>query len=52
MFIGLIVIVLWSMMVGLICGVSEGFGLVGGVVVIYLLSGLLLIFMVGFLCIW
>lgn len=47
MLIGFVVIVLWSMMVGLICGVSEGFGLVGGVVMIYLLSGLLLIFIVG-----
>ena len=36
-------------MVGLIRGVSEGLGPVGGAAAIYSLSGLLLIFTVGFL---
>lgn len=45
---GLIAIVLWSTMVGLIRGVSEGLGPVGGAAAIYSLSGLLLIFTVGF----
>ncbi|EDT6884948.1 aromatic amino acid efflux DMT transporter YddG [Salmonella enterica subsp. enterica] len=44
---GLIAIVLWSTMVGLIRGVSEGLGPVGGAAMIYSLSGLLLIFTVG-----
>jgi hypothetical protein len=35
-------------MVGLIRGVSEGLGPVGGAAMIYSLSGLLLIFTVGF----
>ena len=46
--IGLIAIVLWSTMVGLLRGVSEGLGPVGGAAAIYSLSGLLLIFTVGF----
>ncbi|POT55299.1 EamA family transporter [Citrobacter amalonaticus] len=46
--VGLIAIVLWSTMVGLIRGVSEGLGPVGGAAAIYSLSGLLLIFTVGF----
>lgn len=46
--IGLIAIVLWSTMVGLIRGVSEGLGPVGGAAMIFSLSGLLLIFTVGF----
>ena len=41
--IGLIAIVLWSTMVGLIRGVSEGLGPVGGAAAIYSLSGMLLI---------
>ncbi|EAB9519673.1 aromatic amino acid efflux DMT transporter YddG [Salmonella enterica subsp. enterica] len=45
--IGLVAIVLWSTMVGLIRGVSEGLGPVGGAAMIYSLSGLLLIFTVG-----
>lgn len=45
--IGLVAIVLWSTMVGLIRGVSEGLGPVGGAAIIYSLSGLLLIFTVG-----
>ncbi len=40
--------ILWSTMVGLIRGVSEGLGAVGGAAMIYSLSGLLLIFTVGF----
>ncbi|EMF7175424.1 aromatic amino acid efflux DMT transporter YddG [Salmonella enterica] len=45
--IGLVAIVLWSTMVGLIRGVSEGLGPVGGAAMICSLSGLLLIFTVG-----
>lgn len=37
---GLAAIVLWSTMVGLIRGVSEGLGPVGGAAMIYTLSGL------------
>lgn len=47
--IGFAAIILWSTMVGLIRGVSEGLGPVGGAAMIYSLSGLLLIFTVGFL---
>ena len=46
--IGLLAILLWSSMVGLIRGVSEGLGPVGGAAMIYSLSGLLLLFTVGF----
>jgi len=46
--IGLMAIILWSTMVGLIRGVSEGLGPVGGAAMIYTLSGLLLLFTVGF----
>ena len=46
--IGLLAIVLWSTMVGLIRGVTEGLGPVGGAAMIYTLSGLLLLFTVGF----
>lgn len=46
--IGLTAIVLWSTMVGLIRGVSEGLGPVGGAAMIYSLSGILLVFTVGF----
>ena len=46
--IGLIAIVLWSTMVGLMRGVSEGLGPAGGAAMIFSLSGLLLIFTVGF----
>ena len=45
---GLAAIVLWSTMVGLIRGVSEGLGPVGGAAMIYTLSGLLLLATVGF----
>ena len=45
---GLAAIVLWSTMVGLIRGVSEGLGPVGGAAMIYTLSGLLLLTTVGF----
>jgi drug/metabolite transporter (DMT)-like permease len=46
--IGLIAIVLWSAIVGLIRGVSEGLGAVGGAAMIYTLSALLLLLTVGF----
>ncbi|MDX6042290.1 aromatic amino acid DMT transporter YddG [Scandinavium lactucae] len=46
--IGLLAILLWSTMVGLIRGVSEGLGPVGGAAAIYTLSGLLLLVTVGF----
>ncbi|WES70447.1 aromatic amino acid DMT transporter YddG [Superficieibacter sp. HKU1] len=46
--IGLMAIILWSTMVGLIRGVSEGLGPVGGAAMIYSLSGLLLLVTVGF----
>lgn len=46
--IGLAAIVLWSTMVGLIRGVSEGLGPVGGAAMIYTLSGLLCLGTVGF----
>lgn len=46
--IGLAAIVLWSTMVGLIRGVSEGLGPVGGAAMIYTLSGLLCLVTVGF----
>lgn len=46
--IGLLAILLWSTMVGLIRGVSEGLGPVGGAAAIYSCSGLLLLLTVGF----
>lgn len=46
--IGLAAIVLWSTMVGLIRGVSEELGPVGGAAMIYTLSGLLCLITVGF----
>lgn len=46
--IGLMAIVLWSTLVGLIRGVSEGLGPVGGAAMIYTLSGVLLWATVGF----
>ncbi|WP_343551125.1 aromatic amino acid DMT transporter YddG [Pantoea sp.] len=45
--IGLVAILLWSAIVGLIKNVSEGFGPVGGAALIYSASALLLIFSVG-----
>jgi drug/metabolite transporter (DMT)-like permease len=45
--IGLIAILLWSAIVGLIKQVSEGFGPVGGAALIYSASAVLLIFSVG-----
>ncbi|MEZ3501372.1 aromatic amino acid DMT transporter YddG [Pantoea sp. KPR_PJ] len=45
--IGLIAILLWSAIVGLIKSVSEGFGPVGGAALIYSLSAILLLFTVG-----
>ncbi|MBS2141090.1 EamA family transporter, partial [Escherichia coli] len=50
--IGLIAIVLWSTMVGLIRGVSEGLGPVGGAAAFSSLSGRRLSFPVGFRRIW
>lgn len=46
--IGLIAIVLWSAIVGLIRVVSEGLGTVGGAAMIYTFGSLLLILTVGF----
>lgn len=46
--IGLIAILLWSAIVGLIRSVSEGLGAVGGAAIIYTLSALLLVLTVGF----
>jgi len=45
---GLIAIILWSAIVGLIRGGSEGLGAVGGAAMIYTLSSLLLLLTVGF----
>ena len=45
--IGLLAILLWSAIVGLIKNVSEGFGAVGGAALIYSASAILLIFTVG-----
>lgn len=47
-FIGLIAIVLWSMIVGLVRGVSEILGPAGGAAMIYSLASVLLLFTVGF----
>jgi len=47
--IGLIAILLWSAIVGLIKSVSEGFGPVGGAALIYTCSTVLLLFTIGFL---
>jgi len=46
--IGLIAILLWSAIVGLIKSVSEGFGPVGGAALIYTCSAVLLLFTIGF----
>ncbi|EGS2004320.1 aromatic amino acid DMT transporter YddG [Enterobacter bugandensis] len=46
--IGLIAILLWSAIVGLIKSVSEGFGPVGGAALIYSSSAVLLLFTIGF----
>lgn len=46
--IGLIAILLWSAIVGLIRSVSEGFGAVGGAALIYTLSAVLLLLTLGF----
>lgn len=47
-FVGLIAIVLWSMMVGLVRGVSEILGPTGGAAMIYTLASILLLFTLGF----
>jgi len=46
--IGLIAIVLWSSIVGLIRGVSESLGATGGAAMIYTVASVLLLFTVGF----
>jgi drug/metabolite transporter (DMT)-like permease len=46
--IGLVAIVLWSSLVGLIRGVSEGLGATGGAAMIYSAASLLLLATVGF----
>ena len=46
--IGLIAILLWSAIVGLIKSVSEGFGPIAGAALIYSCSAILLLFTVGF----
>ncbi len=46
--IGLVAILLWSAIVGLIKSVSEGFGPVGGAALIYTCSAVLLLFTIGF----
>lgn len=46
--VGLIAILLWSAIVGLIKSVSEGFGAIGGAALIYTCSAVLLLFTVGF----
>lgn len=46
--IGLVAILLWSTMVGLIRSVSEGLGPVGGAAMIYTVSGLMCLATVGF----
>ena len=46
--IGLIAIVLWSSIVGLIRGVSESLGAVGGAAMIYSVASVMLLFTVGF----
>ena len=45
---GLLAIMLWSAIVGLIKSVSEGFGPIGGAALIYSFSAALLLFTVGF----
>lgn len=46
--IGLIAILLWSSIVGLIRGVSESFGAVGGAAMIYTAAAVLLLLTIGF----
>lgn len=46
--IGLLAVVLWSLIVGLIRGVSESFGAVGGAALIYSVASLILLTTVGF----
>ena len=46
--IGLSAIVLWSLMVGMMRSISEGLGPTGGAALVFTLSGILLIFTVGF----
>lgn len=46
--IGLIAVLLWSAIVGLIRGVSQNLGAVGGAAMIYTVASVLLVFTVGF----
>lgn len=46
--VGLIAILLWSSIVGLIRGVSESFGAVGGAAMIYTVASVLLLLTIGF----
>ncbi len=46
--IGLIAVLLWSSIVGLIRGVSESFGATGGAALMYTMGAILLSFTVGF----
>ena len=46
--IGLVAVVLWSSIVGLIRGVSESLGAVGGAAMMYSVASVLLLFTVGF----
>ena len=46
--IGLVAIVLWSSIVGLIRGVSESLGATGGAAMMYSVASVLLLFTVGF----
>lgn len=46
--IGLLAIVLWSSIVGLIRGVSESFGAVGGAALMYSVASVFLVFSIGF----
>jgi hypothetical protein len=45
--IGLVAVVLWSSIVGLIRGVSESFGATGGAALMYSIASVLLWFSVG-----
>jgi len=47
-FIGLVAIVLWSSIVGLIRGVSESLGATGGAAMMYSVASVMLLFTVGF----
>lgn len=48
MFIGFGVVLLWVLVVVFVCGVSESFGVIGGVVMIYMVVFVFLLFLIGF----